>query len=79
MIGGSVGIGITGAINVIPSALEYVYGSRTPMGGAVFLRVRPGLMSGHMHTTAKRASPMHDMHDTHDTGSADRNGEDGIR
>jgi hypothetical protein len=79
LYGGSVGIGITGAINIIPSSLEHVYGSRTPMGGAIFLRVRPGLMSGHKHTTAERASPMHGMHDTHDTGSADRNEEDGIR
>ena len=28
------------------SGLESVYGSRTPVGLAVFLRVRPGLLAG---------------------------------
>jgi hypothetical protein len=48
--GATFGVGARGAINLIPKALEDVYGSRTPLGLAVFLRVRPGLLEG-AHTT----------------------------
>jgi hypothetical protein len=44
--GATFGVGARGAINLIPEALEDVYGSRTPVGVAVFLRVRPGLLEG---------------------------------
>jgi hypothetical protein len=44
--GATAGVGARGAINLIPEALESVYGSRTPVGLAVFLRVRPGLLAG---------------------------------
>jgi hypothetical protein len=44
--GATFGLGARGAINLIPSVLEDVYGSRTPVGVAVFLRVRPGLLEG---------------------------------
>ena len=44
--GATFGVGVRGALNLIPDALESVYGSRTPMGLAVFLRVRPGLLEG---------------------------------
>jgi hypothetical protein len=44
--GATFGVGARGAINLIPEALEDIYGSRTPMGVAVFLRVRPGLLEG---------------------------------
>jgi hypothetical protein len=37
---------VRGAINLIPRALEDAYGSRTPVGVAVFLRVRPSLLEG---------------------------------
>jgi hypothetical protein len=30
-----------GTLNVVPSNLERTYGSRTPVGGLVFLRLRP--------------------------------------
>lgn len=37
----TVGIGLQGTLNVVPAALDDVYGSRTPVGAMVFLRVRP--------------------------------------
>jgi hypothetical protein len=42
--GATFGVGARAAIGLIPEALEDVYGSRTPAGVAVFLRVRPGLL-----------------------------------
>jgi hypothetical protein len=47
--GTTIGLGITGTLNVVPSALESTYGSRTPVGGLVFLRLRP------FHTTGGQA------------------------
>lgn len=44
--GATFGVGARGAIDLVPRALENVYGSRTPVGVAVFLRVRPGLLEG---------------------------------
>jgi hypothetical protein len=44
--GATFGLGARGAINLIPETLEEVYGNRTPVGVAVFLRVRPGLLEG---------------------------------
>jgi len=44
--GATFGLGARGAVNLIPEALEGVYGSRTPVGVAVFFRVRPGLLEG---------------------------------
>jgi len=39
--GGTIGLGAMGTLNVVPSNLERTYGSRTPIGGLVFLRLRP--------------------------------------
>jgi hypothetical protein len=39
--GTTIGLGVVGTINVVPSALESTYGSRTPLGGLIFLRLRP--------------------------------------
>jgi hypothetical protein len=44
--GTTIGLGATGTVNVVPSALEATYGSRTPLGGLVFLRLRPFRTSG---------------------------------
>ena len=48
------GAGVSGTINAVPRALEPSYGSRTPLGGMVFLRLRPRLvrdaMAGMDHT-----------------------------
>ncbi len=38
---GTLGLGVMGTVNVVPSALEKEYGSRNPLGGMIFLRVRP--------------------------------------
>jgi hypothetical protein len=35
------GVGVQGTLNAVPPALHSVYGSRTPIGGLIFLRVRP--------------------------------------
>ena len=35
------GLGVRGTLNVVPAAFESDYGSRTPTGAMVFLRVRP--------------------------------------
>jgi hypothetical protein len=37
----TVGVGFQGSLNVLPAALEPYYGSRTPVGGMLFVRVRP--------------------------------------
>jgi len=38
---GTLGLGAMGTVNVVPAALGAEYGSRTPLGLFVFLRVRP--------------------------------------
>ena len=42
--GATLGVGARAAINLVPGALESVYGGRTPIGLALFLRVRPSLL-----------------------------------
>lgn len=37
----TLGIGVHGTINVIPPGLAALHGSRTPVGGMIFLRLRP--------------------------------------
>jgi len=44
--GATLGLGARGAVNLIPGTLKGVYGSHTPTGLAVFLRVRPALLEG---------------------------------
>jgi hypothetical protein len=39
--GVTIGLGGSGALNLVPSALKAEYGSQTPIGGMVFLRLRP--------------------------------------
>jgi hypothetical protein len=43
--GGTIGLGFRGSVNVIPRNLEPTYGTRTPSGFAVYLRVRPKRMA----------------------------------
>lgn len=38
---GTLGVGAMGTINVVPSALSSAYGSRTPLGAMLIVRVRP--------------------------------------
>ena len=35
------GVGLQATVNAVPSALESIYGSRTPFGATVFVRLRP--------------------------------------
>ncbi len=37
----TIGLGASGTLNFVPSALEPYYGSRTPVGTFIFLRLRP--------------------------------------
>jgi len=37
----TLGLGARGSVNVVPRELEVSYGSRTPIGGMAFLRLRP--------------------------------------
>lgn len=39
--GATLGLGAMGTLNMVPSSLENAYGSRTPLGGVIFLRLRP--------------------------------------
>ncbi len=39
--GATIGVGASGTVNFVPSALEGAYGSRTPAGAMIFLRLRP--------------------------------------
>jgi hypothetical protein len=41
----SFGAGFRGAVNFVPRSLEAEYGSRTPVGIALFIRLRPALMT----------------------------------
>jgi hypothetical protein len=50
--GVTLGVGARGTLNAVPSALEAAYGSRTPVGGMVFLRLRP------YHEQPHEATPM---------------------
>ncbi len=43
--GATLGAGVRGALNLVPTALESTYGGRTPVGLAVFVRVRPARLS----------------------------------
>lgn len=56
--GTTVGLGAMGTVNVVPSALESAYGSRTPLGAVVFLRVRP------FHAEQGMAGMHHDHRDS---------------
>src|SRR5881397_2221545 len=35
------GVGVRGSLNFVPSSLNAVYGSRTPVGAAIYLQLRP--------------------------------------
>ena len=64
--GVTLGLGGMGTVNVVPSTLRDAYGSRTPLGGLVFLRLRPtwqrmsGMGMAPMHSTT------HDGHTGHE-------------
>ena len=55
VFGATLGLGAMGTMNRVPADIEEVYGSRTPIAGVLFLRVRPFHRPGGM-------AGMHDMH-----------------
>ena len=56
--GATIGLGVSGTLNVVPSALRAAYGSTTPVGGFLFVRLRPTFKRGAMNSM----SPMHMDH-----------------
>jgi hypothetical protein len=44
--GATFGLGARAAINLVPASLRASYGSQSPVGLALFVRVRPGLLEG---------------------------------
>ena len=46
--GATLGVGIRGTVNFVPTALEPAYGSRTPAGIMIFVRLRPYHRAGSM-------------------------------
>jgi hypothetical protein len=40
----SLGAGVRGSVNFVPRSIEPLYGSRTPLGYAIYLRLRPARM-----------------------------------
>jgi len=46
--GVTLGIGVRGSVNFVPETLAPFYGSRFPVGGSVFLRLRPVHQKGAM-------------------------------
>jgi hypothetical protein len=47
------GLGVRGSLNFLPESLEPFYGSRTPAGVMVYLRLRPGRVAmDHMGSAA---------------------------
>ena len=55
MFGATIGLGAMGPMNWVPADIESAYGSRTPVAGVLFLRVRP------FHKPSGMGG-MHDMH-----------------
>jgi hypothetical protein len=59
--GASLGLGARGSINFIPEDLRSTYGTRTPLGVAVYARIRPALLqlahAGEDH--GRHEEPMH--------------------
>ena len=63
----TIGLGASGTLGLIPAALEPIYGTRTPTGLAVYLRIRPAAMRmGHdmMNHPMEPSDSMPGMHDS---------------
>ena len=64
----TIGVGAQGTLNAVPAALESTYGSRTPLGGLIFVRLRPfhapmSSMSGMESTKAMPQGKQHEHHE----------------
>jgi hypothetical protein len=62
--GGTIGVGGRVAVNFVPGELEPFYGTRTPAGFALYVRVRPKRMATSMSPAmaTPKAAPHHEMH-----------------
>jgi len=49
--GPGIGVGFAGTINFVPASIRSAYGSRSPAGGVIFVRLRPRLMNMRMQKT----------------------------
>ena len=56
--GGTLGVGALITLNIVPETLSAYYGSRTPVGFAVFLRIRAGRMAMASNMGAHDHMPM---------------------
>ncbi len=62
---GRIGVGLRATLNMVPTALEPIYGSRTPLGAALFVRWRTSRMNmgnvdhSTMHHADAAAPPRH--------------------
>lgn len=52
--GGSLGLGAAGTLNMVPSTLRATYGTRTPAGAMIFLRLRPSAMRANAHMQMRK-------------------------
>ena len=57
--GATLGLGVRGNVGFVPSALEPAYGSRTPLGAMVFVRLR----SRHLSMAEQSGTPTERAHD----------------
>jgi hypothetical protein len=59
--GGTIGLGAMGTLNLVPDALVGAYGSRTPLGGLIFLRLRPSRSGSSAMKSMSGMTPMSDI------------------
>ncbi len=57
------GLGVVGTVDVVGRALEPIYDTRTPVGGMVFVRLRPPVMKMNMKMKMDAPMPDHSMPD----------------
>lgn len=62
---GTLSLGARGTLNLVPESLRGYYGSRTPLGAAIYLRWRPSRMDMSTMHDMPGMKGMHDMHATH--------------
>ena len=58
--GASGGVGVAATVNVVPAALQSVYGSRTPFGALAFFRLRPAFGSDMSEMPGMKMEPNDD-------------------
>ena len=64
----TIGVGASGTLGLIPADLEPIYGTRTPTGLAVYLRIRPAAMRMSHDMMNHPMEPSDSMPGMHDSG-----------